>query len=351
MEGMILEERIAELEAENAALREQVREVALLREQVQELPLLRDQIALLVGQVQELEARLAKDSHNSSKPPSSDGLARKTKSLRRRSGKKPGGQIGHRGETLRLVATPDTVVEHRPAICSGCRTPLSEEAAVVVRERRQVHELPSIQLQITEHQALHVCCPACQAVSVGTFPSEASSRVQYGPRLRALAVYLVQQQLVPYGRVRELLSDLLGASLSVVTLFAWVGQAAATLEPVETQIKAALGRAPVLHSDETGVRQAGRLAWIHVASTQRLTHYGVHPQRGVEATTAIGILPHFRGVSVHDGWKPYWAQTTCRHALFAPRHAVTVSPLQGERTRREVLESPSLPGVERQRGP
>src|SRR5271166_3163902 len=134
---MSLEARIAELEAENAALREQVREVSLLREQVQELPLLRDQIVLLVGRVQELEARLAKDSHNSSKPPSSDGLARKTKSLRRRSGKKPGGQIGHQGETLRLVATPDAVVEHRPAICTACGTALVEGAMVVVRERRQ----------------------------------------------------------------------------------------------------------------------------------------------------------------------------------------------------------------------
>src|SRR5271165_2861524 len=154
---MTLEERIAELEAENAALREQVRE----------LPLLREQIAVLVRQMQDLQARLAKDSHNSSKPPSSDGLARKTKSLRRRSGKKPGGQIGHRGETLRLVAVPDAVVEHRPAICVGCQTSLPEEAPVVVRERRQVHELPPVRLVVTEHQALHVRCPACQPVSVG----------------------------------------------------------------------------------------------------------------------------------------------------------------------------------------
>ena len=300
MESMTLEERIAELEAENAALQEQV--------------------TVLAERLHELEARLAKDSHNSSKPPSSDGLARKTKSLRRRSGKKPGGQIGHRGETLRLVAAPDAVVEHQPALCCGCQSPLPEDAPVVVRERRQVYELPPLQLQITEHQALHVRCPVCQAVSVGTFPSEVPSRVQYGPRLRALAVYLVQQQLVPYGRVRQLLTDLLGASLSVGTLVEWVGQAATTLEPMETQIKAALGLAPVLHSDETGVRQAGRLAWIHVASTKRLTHYAIHPKRGAEATTDIGILPTYRGVSVHDGWKPYRAHTGCRHALCNIHH-------------------------------
>lgn len=283
---------------------------------------LHEQVAALTVQVQELRARLAKDSHNSNKPPSSDGLgrpARKTKSLRRTSGKRSGGQVGHRGETLRLVATPDVVVEHRPARCPGCQAPL-EDAPVVLRERRQVQDLPRLRLCVTEHQALHVRCPACQAVSVGTFPAEAPSRAQYGPRLRALCVYLVEQQLVPYGRVRELLSDVLGARLSEGTLVVWVRQSAATLAPVEAALKAALAQAPVLHSDETGVRRGGRLAWAHVASTSRLTHYAIHPKRGSEATDAIGILPRFRGVSMHDGWKPYRAYQQCRHALCNIHH-------------------------------
>jgi transposase len=297
---MTLKARVAELEAENAALREQV--------------------TVLAARLQELEARLAKDSHNSSKPPSSDGLARRTKSLRRRSGRKPGGQIGHHGETLRLVATPDAVVEHWPARCSHCQMPFAEGASVVVRERRQVHELPEVQLQVTEHQAVHVRCRACQAVSVGTFPEDVPSRAQYGPRLRALAVYLVEQQLVPYGRVREVLADLCGAELSTGTLVAWVSQAATALAPVEACIKAALSQAPVLHNDETGVRQAGRPAWVHVASTKHLTHYGIHANRGAQATTDIGILPGYQGVSVHDGWKPYRAHTACRHALCNIHH-------------------------------
>jgi transposase len=310
---MTLEERSAELEAENAALREQVRE----------LPRLREQIAWLTTQMQDLQARLAKDSHNSSKPPSSDGLTRKTKSLRRRSGRKPGGQIGHPGATLRLVACPDAVVEHRPAICSGCQMPLLEGAPVVLRERRQVQELPPIRLVVTEHQALHVRCPACQQVSVGSFPAAAPSRVQYGPRLRALCVYLVEQQLVPYGRVRELLAEVFGTALSLGTLVEWAQQAAAALESVEANSKAALSRVPVLHSDETGVRPAGDLAWVQVArraSTSRLTHYAVHPKRGTDATTEIGILPAYRGVSVHDGWKPYRTYTGCRHALCNIHH-------------------------------
>lgn len=274
--------RIAELEG-------------LVRQQRQQLEVVLAQNAMLQARVQELEARLAKDSHNSSKPPSSDGLARKTKSLRRRSGKKPGGQLGHRGQSLRLVSTSDEVVEHRPTRCTGCQTWLPAETPVVLRERRQVHELPPVRLVVTEHQALHVRCPACQAVSVGRFPAEFPSRVQYGPRLRALCVYLVEQQLVPYGRVRDLLSDLFGSSLSLGTLVEWVHQAATILEPVEARIKVVLGQAPVLHSDETGVRQAGRLARVHVASTKQLTHYAIHAKRGAEATTDIGILPSYLG--------------------------------------------------------
>jgi transposase len=130
----------------------------------------------------------------------------------------------------------------------------------------------------------------------------------------------VEQQFVPYGRVRELLADLFGASLSLGTLVTWVQQSAATLAPVEARRKAALRQAPVLHSDETGVRRSGRLAWAHVASTSRLTHYAIHPKRGAEATDAVGILPAFTGVSVHDGWKPYHRYTRCRHALCNIHH-------------------------------
>jgi transposase len=296
---MTLEARNAELEAENAALRAQV--------------------TALLARVQELEARAAKDSHNSGKPPSSDGLQRRTKSLRRKSGKKPGGQLGHRGETLHLVATPDAVVEHRAAVCTACQAEL-DEAPVVARERRQVQEMPAVRLLVTEHQALHVRCPRCQAVNVGTFPSEAPSRAQYGPQLRALAVYLVEEQLVPLGRVQQLLRDLVGVPLGRGTLVRWIQQASALLAPVEVELTAALRRAPVLHSDETGVRRGGRLAWVHVASTRRLTRYAVHAKRGHEATDAMGILADYTGVSVHDGWKPYQRYTTCRHALCTIHH-------------------------------
>ena len=259
---MSTEERIAELEALVVQLREQV--------------------DALVARNAALEAQVAqaqRDSRTSSKPPSSDGLARRTKSLRKKSGKKAGGQLGHRGETLHLVAAPDEIVEQRPAVCAHCQTILADEP-VFLRERRQVQELPAVRLRITEYQALHVRCPTCQQVSVAAFPAEAPSRAQYGPQLRALAVYLVEEQLVPLGRVQQVLSDLFGVRLGRGTLVNWIQRAAGVLEPVETQLKAALQRGRVLHNDETGVRRRGRLAWAHVASTARLTHYAIHTERG-----------------------------------------------------------------------
>ena len=297
---MSAEERIAELEATIVQLREQ--------------------LAQQGAYIRDLEAHLAKDSHNSSKPPSSDGLKRKTKSLRQQSGKKPGGQLGHRGETLHLVATSDEVVKHRPAVCAQCQMPLGD-AEVVLRERRQVQELPVVvRLLVQEHQALHVRCPHCMYVSSGAFPPEVPSRARYGPRVRALAVYLVEQQHLPLGRAQQLLADLLGMRLSRGTLVGWVQQAAHVLVPVEQHIKAALVRSSVLHHGETGVRRAGTLAWAHVTSTSQLTHYAIHPKRGHEAMDAIGILPAYRGVSVHDGWDSYGVYTMCRHALCNVHH-------------------------------
>lgn len=301
---MTEQERIAELEAEVAGLREQV--------------------AALLERVRELEGWLAKDSHNSSKPPSSDGLKRqlpRTRSLRRASGKRSGGQLGHPGETLPLVAEPDVVAEHRPAVCTSCQAPLDKTAEVVgVVECRQVYDLPPVRLRVTEHRALRLRCFTCQRLSDGVFPSEAPSRAQYGPLLRALAVYLVEHQLLPYERACEVLADVCGVALSEGTLATWLQQSAKALALVEEAIKDTLRQAPLLHHDETGVRCVGKLAWAHVTCTDQLTHYAIHAKRGSAATEAIGILPTYQGVSVHDGWKPYQTYTQCRHALCNVHH-------------------------------
>jgi transposase len=302
-------EEEATLRAENAALREQMQ--------------------ALLAEVQELKERLAsalKDSHNSSKPPSSDGLKglrRKPKSLREKSGKQRGGQPGHRGHHVVLVATPDVVETHRPSQCEACQQELPPDAPSWV-ERRQVSELPPVRLQVTEHQIVHVRCPACGATTAAQAPGGVGAPQQYGPRLRALCAYLVQQQFVPYARVREVVADVLGAAVSVGTLVNLVRYGAARLHGVESEIKAALRSAPVLHHDETGLRVAGaegaRLEWTHVTCTSTLTHYARHAARGATALEAIGILPGYRGVSVHDGWTSYRHFRTARHALCNAHH-------------------------------
>jgi transposase len=280
---------------------------------------LREQLSVLLAENQALRERVAKDSHNSHKPPTSDGLQRRPRSQRRKSGRKTGGQLGHSGQTLPSVTTPDEVITHHPTQCPRCQTPL-QWVAPHAEERRQVVEVPPVRLQVREHRAAHVRCPGCGSLAVAAFPAEVPSRIQYGPRLRALVVYLVEQQLVPYARVRDLLADLFGQSLSVGTLVSIVRQCAQALAPIEETLKAEAQAAAVLHHDETGVRVAGRLQWVHVSSTPTLTHFGVHPRRGREATDAIGILPRFTGVSVHDGWKPYQTYTQCRHALCNVHH-------------------------------
>lgn len=308
------EEELANLRAENAALREQVR--------------------TLLTEVQALKGQLAKDSHNSSKPPSSDGLARRTKSLRQKSGKKRGAQPGHPGHRVSLVATPDEVVEHWPARCGACQGALPAGGPGWV-ERRQVHELPVLRLRIVEHRVAHVRCPACGATTAAAAPAGAAAPRQYGPRLRALCAYLVQQHFVPYARVRELLADVFGAALAVGTLVNLVQAGAMRLKPVEEEIKAALRRAPTLHHDETGLRVVspaggGQTQWTHVTCTPELTHYARHAARGATALEAIGILPGFRGVSVHDGWTPYRHFRACRHALCNAHHLRELTFLEEE---------------------
>src|SRR6266487_5845100 len=284
----------------------------------QENSALREQVALLSERINALEAKLAKDSHNSHLPPSSDRFHRQPKSLRKQSGKQPGGQAGHAGNTLKLSEAPDLVIVHPVDHCQHCQRDLREVESLRV-ERRQVLDLPPKRVLVIEHQAHQKCCPGCQQISLAAFPDDVRAPVQYGAAIGAVGVYLVQQQLVPYERACEVIEDLLGPPMSVGTLQGLVARCAKQLEPVEQQIKAALRRAKVLHQDETGLYVAGQRHWMHVSATDHLTHYAVHPKRGKEALDAIGILADFGGVSVHDGWRSYW-QFLCQHALCNVHH-------------------------------
>ena len=264
------------------------------------------QVAGLIARLEQLEARLNKDSHNSHQPPSRDGPAKRPRprSLRKRSGKPSGGQPGHPGVTRSLVDDPGTVVPHWPTVCAGCGAGL-ETAPEIKRERRQVIEIPKPHPEVTEHQAAHKVCPLCQTVTAGSFPPEVTQPVQYGPRTKAAAVYLQTYQLLPYERTAETLADLFGVCLSEGTLASAQASAYTQLAPVEQAIGEAARRAAVAHVDESSIRIAGRLAWVHVFSTALWTYYAQHAKRGREAIDAIGLLLGFAGRRVHDAWAPY----------------------------------------------
>jgi transposase len=180
--------------------------------------------------------------------------------------------------------------------------------------RRQVVDIPSPRLIVQEHRAKQKQCPRCQHMTLASFPSAVTAPIQYGPRIGAVAVYLTQQQLLPLERTCEVLSDLLGVQMSEATVGDLIKHTACQLAGVEQQIKEALTEAPVIHQDETGVRVAGKGYWEHVTSTARLTHYHVDASRGQDALNTIGILPLFKGISIHDGWASYFLYD-CEHAL------------------------------------
>jgi transposase len=303
---MTANEQIAALEAMNASLQQ------LIATQQAEIAMLREQVKRLEGQ-------RAKDSHNSSKPPATDGIKRKTKSLRERSGKKPGGQLGHEGKTLTLVETPDVVVVSRPATCANCHASL-EGVAAEGRERRQIQELPPIRLQVTEYQAEHVICPQCHQRTGGAFPEEVNAPTQYGPQLKGFLLYLLYGQFLPYHRVAEMTQEVLGVTIAVGTLEGIVQQGASRLADAETQIKTALQTSTVLGNDETGMYVGTKREWLHVSRTDQLTHYARHAKRGKLATDAIGILPVFHGTSLHDGYASYPQYEQCTHALCNAHH-------------------------------
>lgn len=263
----------------------------------------------------ELEVLVTKDSHNSWRPPSTDPpWAKRTRSLRQPSGRPPGGQRGHRGETLRLAPRPHRIVEHRPRECRGCHAPLL--AAQVVRHlRQQVWEVVPAKLKVTEHRLNVVRCHSCGRTTQGEFAGRVRSGVQYGAGVKARVLYLQQYQLLPYGRTSEAMRDLFGCRLSPGTVSNIVKECAAGLVATELQIKRGLRRSPVIHADETGLRVNQNLGYVHVASTPRLTHYASATHRGQTAITEAGVLPHYRGTCVHDGWLAYTHYTRCRHAL------------------------------------
>jgi transposase len=317
---MTIEEELVSLREENKVLREQLaqrdaliqQQQVVLAEQHAVIQQHGEQMSRLSEQLKAVQNRLAKDSHNSHLPPSSDRFGRKAKSLRSKSEKPSGGQPGHPGSSLSFSATPDEIILQRVERCEACQHDL-HAVAVCGAERRQVVDVPSPRLLVREYRAEQKQCPHCQHITSAAFPAGVQAPVQYGPHVGATAVYLVEQQLLPLARACEVMGDLLGVRMSEGTVGELIKRCALALAPVEQQIKEALIQSEVLHQDETGLHVQGRRHWMHVTCTPTLTHYHVDQSRGQAALEAIGILPQFTGISIHDGWASYFLYD-CQHA-------------------------------------
>lgn len=281
------------------------------------------EVRALRRQVKELKARLALNSTNSSQPPSSDGLAKPApKSLRTQTGRRPGGQPGHPGQTLQPVARPDHVIVHRlgHCTCGACHGCSLGSEPVLDYERRQVFELPQKPLEVTEHQAEIKRCPVSGARVTAAFPPQVNAPAQYGPRFRGQMVYFNEDHFIPYTRLTRICQDLYGQPLSEATVLAANERTYKNLAPFEQALWVLLPHAPVNHCDESGLRVAGALHWLHVVSNAQLTFYGVHPKRGREAMDYFDILPRCRNFLVHDHWKAYFTYEDCLHALCNQHH-------------------------------
>ncbi|MEU4245767.1 IS66 family transposase [Actinoplanes sp. NPDC026619] len=274
-----------------------------------------ERIEALEAENAELRRRLGQSPRNSNMPPSAQGLDKPApKSLRGRSGRRAGGQDGHPGRTLRQVDDPDETVCHEPAACVGCGSGLTDAPLAAVT-RRQVFEIPQIRARVTEHQLIARRC-SCATVTCADAPAGVDAPVQYGPRLAAIVVYLLVAQFGAQKRVAQTIADVFGVPISQGSVAALTARAAVRLEgDFLTAIRVALAAAPLVHFDETGFRVAGRLHWVHSASTGKYSLLYVHPKRGRTAIDAGGVLPDFTGIAVHDAWAPYDCYSQATHAL------------------------------------
>jgi transposase len=304
------------LESPNEPSREDL--IALIRAQAAQIAALVAENTALKSRIAELERRLGLNSSNSGKPPSSDGLKRpaRVRSLREKSKRKPGGQKGHKGETLRQAAEPDEIENHFPESCAECGAALTPDTSAG-HAARQVFDLPEPKpLIVTEHRAHECRCANCGAKTRAAFPEGVNAPVQYGARIAAFVVYLLHYQLLPEARLVQLMGDLFGVKLSAATVAAMSGVCARRLKGLVETIRDRIADAPVKHMDETGFRIGGATRWLHVACTTLLTFYRVCAKRGSLLSDIVGVV----GVVVHDHWKPYYTMDGVRHALCNAHH-------------------------------
>ncbi len=300
---------IAGLRAVNARLRgflaERDAHIAPLLAQVAQVDELQALVAGLRAQVADLAARVKQNPENSGRPPSSDGLGKPApKSLRKKTGRKPGRPKGQPGATMELTGHPDHVIRHEPPACRKCGTGLAG-ARQTGAERRQVTEIAPVRAEVTEHQMIERECPCCGQRTKADAPDGVTAPVQYGPRASALGTCLWHGQFLSRDRACTALGEMSGCAPSPGALAAQARKLAGLIAPAVTAITQALAGADVAHFDETGFRVAGKPAWVHSASAGKFVLVTVHPKRGKAGMDAAGVLPAFTGIACHDAWKPY----------------------------------------------
>ena len=293
---------IARLTAENAALRQRVSQ-------------LEEQVKRLEKQVRELLAKLAMNSSNSSKPPSSDGLKKPApKSLREKTGRKVGGQHGHKGAGFPLPDKVNSVVPCLPEVCKRCaNADFCQLQPQRVVETRSVVDV-QIDVKRIDYEQVERSCPLMKETIQGVFPPWVRSGKQYGPGLLSLVMALTTDGAVSIDRTHTLFKAITGLSISTGTIATLIKNFSKDIQPVWEKIRDALLREDVVNCDETGLRVAGKLHLAHNVSTDKYTLQAVDEKRGEKAMRRIGFLPRYTGIIVHDGLSSYW-QFHVEHGL------------------------------------
>ena len=287
--------------------------IELIARLISIIQILRERNHELENRNRELENRSKLNSSNSSIPPSKNPLnSKKISNSRVSSGNKPGGQTGHIGTTLSPVENPDIIVDHTPKVCSGCGATVQTDLLQFLDERQEA-EIPPTSIQWIAHRLFSYHCPDCHTITNGEFPQHMTQKVQYGVRLTAYVTYLSVYQLIPVKRLTHMLSDLHGCSISPGTVINMVERVGANLDEFTDKVRKLLIESPVVHTDETGMKVGKKKFWLHVASTKLLTLYGIFRSRGHEGIEALGVLPQYLGITVHDFWDSYH-KYPCSHA-------------------------------------
>jgi transposase len=292
--------RITALEAENAQLR-----AGLSR---------------LEARVQELEARLGRDSSNSSQPPSADPPPGRPHPAPRPTGRRRGGQAGHVGHHRTLVPPEevDHTADHWPTVCQHCQAPLPSDPAQAVGDpvRHQVVEVPPIRAAVTDHYRHRLRCPHCQAVTLADLPSSVPTGA-FGPRLQAIVAVLSSRYRLSRREVAAVCADLLGVDLAVGSVDALCQATSAALAGPVAVLEAAVRQAAVAHADETQWRLAGQRRWLWVAVTAVATVFTVAASRGSKVIKGLLGEP-FAGILVSDRWSAYtWKRADERQVCWA----------------------------------